>query len=99
MGKDKLSWFTNVEARPHPWPGLNWLTTTICVTDVQKAVDFYTNAMDMIAISELDGENGELIFARIRYRENNFVINKEQWDFDALPINSRHSFSTCMLTM
>jgi len=84
MEKDKLNWFANVESRPHPWVGLNWLTATICVSNVQKAVDFYTGAMDMVAISELDGENGELLFARIKYRGNNFVINKEQWDFDAL---------------
>jgi len=84
MSKDKLNWFTNIEARPHPWPGLNWLTTAICVADVQKAVDFYTDAMGMVAISELAGDDGELLFARMRYRGNNFVINKEQWDSDAL---------------
>lgn len=88
MEKKKLNWFDNVENRPHPWPGLNWLTTSICVADVRKAVEFYTNAMDMVAISELE-EKEELLFARIRYRGNNFVINKEQWDFEALsPANT-----------
>lgn len=90
MKTNKLSWFANVETRPHPWPGLNWLTTALCVTDVQKAVNFYTGAMDMIAISELDGENGELLFARIRYRGTNFVINKEQWDSDAYSPETTH---------
>lgn len=90
MKKKKLNWFENVELRPHPWPGLNWLTTTICVADVRKAVDFYTDVMDMISISELVNENGVLLFTRIRYGGNNFVINKEQWDFDAFSPASTH---------
>lgn len=80
----KLDWFNNVENRPHPWEGmgLTWLTTALNVPDVRAAVDFYTGAMDMVAIAELEGENGELLFARIRYRGTNFTLNQEGWDSD-----------------
>lgn len=90
MKNNKLNWFQNVEHRTHPHPGLNWLTTTISVTDVSRAIDFYTNVMEMVSISELEDEKtGELLFARIRYRGNNFVLNKENWDFKAAaPVTS-----------
>ena len=81
----KINWFENIEERTHPWPGLKWLTTAISVTDVQKAVDFYTGIMDMVAIYELEGDDGNLLFARIRYRGVNFVINKE--GFDSAPLS------------
>lgn len=92
MQNKKLDWFKNVEHRTHPHPGLNWMTTTISVPNVTKAVNFYTDVMEMVAISELeDGESGELLFARIRYRGNNFVLNKENWDFEAeAPVTSGH---------
>lgn len=83
MNTDNLNWFDNVESRPHPWPGLNWLTTAIACSDVRRAVDFYTNALSFVPIFELPGENGELLFARMRYRGNNFTINQVGWDFDA----------------
>ncbi|MEJ0103870.1 MAG: hypothetical protein WDO19_15495 [Bacteroidota bacterium] len=79
MQNAQQNWFDNVESRPHPRPGLNWLTTSICVPDVRKAVDFYTKIMDMVSIFQLEGNENELLFARIRYRGNNFIINKEQW--------------------
>lgn len=81
---DKLTWFNNVEDRTHPWEGmgLTWLTTALKVPDVSAAVTFYTNAMGMVAIAELEGEDGEMLFARIRYRGTNFTINKEGWDSD-----------------
>jgi uncharacterized glyoxalase superfamily protein PhnB len=80
-----LNWFDNVESRPHPWPGLNWLTTAIACSDVRRAVDFYTKALSFVAIFELPGENGELLFARMRYRGCNFTINQVGWDSDARP--------------
>jgi PhnB protein len=41
--------------------------------------------MEMVSISELEDEKtGELLFARIRYRGSNFVLNKENWDFEAV---------------
>ena len=84
MQNKKIDWFKNVEHRDHPHPGLNWLTTTLSVPDVSKAVNFYTEVLEMVAISELEDEKtGELLFARIRYRGNNFVLNKEHWDFNA----------------
>lgn len=90
MKKQNLNWFQNVEHRTHPHPGLNWLTATISVPDVARALDFYTGIMEMVSISELEDEkSGELLFARIRYRGNNFVINKEHWDFPAVaPVTS-----------
>jgi uncharacterized glyoxalase superfamily protein PhnB len=78
----KLDWFNNVENRPHPWEGLTWLTTALNVPDVRVAVDFYTGAMSMVAIAELEGDDGDMLFARIRYRGTNFTINKEGWDSD-----------------
>jgi len=90
MQNKKIDWFKNVEHRAHPHPGLNWLTATLSVPDVSKAVNFYTEVLEMVAISELEDEKtGELLFARIRYRGNNFVLNKERWDFNAVaPITS-----------
>lgn len=81
---DKLTWFNNVEDRTHPWEGmgLTWLTTALNVPSVSAAVDFYTNSMGMVAIAELEDDNGEMLFARIRYRGTNFTINKEGWDSD-----------------
>lgn len=80
----KLDWFNNVENRTHPWEGmgLTWLTTALAVPDVRAAMAFYTNAMAMVAIAELEGDDGEMLFARIRYRGTNFTINKEGWDSD-----------------
>jgi uncharacterized glyoxalase superfamily protein PhnB len=80
----KLDWFNNVEDRTHPWEGmgLTWLTTALNVPDVNAAVGFYTGAMKMVAIAELEGESGEMLFARIRYRGTNFTLNKEGWDSD-----------------
>jgi len=85
MQNKKLKWFQNVEHRTHPHPGLNWLTTTISVPDVSKAINFYTDVMQMVNISELEDEKtGASLFARIRYRGNNFVLNQEDWDFKAI---------------
>lgn len=84
MENSKQNWFDNVESRPHPRPGLNWLTTSIYVLDIRKSVDFYKRRMDMVSIFEFSENGDELLFARIRYRGNNFIINKEQWDFDAV---------------
>lgn len=91
MQKNKLNWFQNVEHRVHPHPGLNWLTTTISVPNVKNAIAFYVDVMEMVSISELEDEKtGELLFARIRYRGNNFVLNRENWDFGAVaPITSK----------
>lgn len=80
----KLDWFNNVENRPHPWEGmgLTWLTTALNVPDVKAAINFYTEVMKMVVISELEGDGGDVLFARIRYRGTNFTINKEGWDSD-----------------
>ena len=90
MQNKKLNWFQNVEHRIHPHQGLNWLTATICVPDVSKAIDFYTDVMEMVVISELEDEKTRvLLFARIAYRGNNFVLNKEHWDFEVVaPVTS-----------
>ncbi|MCM3748290.1 VOC family protein [Paenibacillus pasadenensis] len=86
--KRNQSWFENVDNRPHPWPGLNWLTTGIIVSDVESAVDFYTQAMDMVCIFEGENDDGNLFFARIRYRGTNITIYKEHFDTDILAPSS-----------
>jgi len=80
----KLNGFDNAENRTHPWEdmGLTWLTTALNVPDVRAAADFYSGAMGMVIIAELEGDDGEMLFARIRYRGTNFTINKEGWDSD-----------------
>lgn len=80
----KLNGFNNVDNRTHPWEsmGLTWLTTALNVPDVRAAVDFYSSVMDMVIIAELKSDEGEMLFARIRYRGTNFTINKEGWDSD-----------------
>lgn len=85
----KLNWFDNVEDRNHPWPGLTWLTTALITPDVRQALDFYTGPMEMVSIAELEGDDGELLFARVRYRGINFTINKEGWYSDCIsPLTS-----------
>ncbi|RZJ82228.1 MAG: VOC family protein, partial [Flavobacterium sp.] len=42
MRNKKLNWFQNVEHREHPHQGLNWLTATISVPNVVRAMNFYT---------------------------------------------------------
>lgn len=87
----KLNWFDNVEARAHPWPGLNWMTTALSVPDTGKAIAFYTDTMDMVAISELADDAGKMLFARMRYRGVNFTLNQEGWDSDnQSPSSSGH---------
>ena len=83
---EKLDWYNNVENRTHPWEGmgLTWLTTALNVPNVSAAVNFYCNVMGMVAIAELPGDEGELLFARIRYRGTNFTLNKEGWDSNLL---------------
>ncbi|QEI09204.1 VOC family protein [Pigmentiphaga aceris] len=80
----KLTWFNNVENRTHPWEGLGitWLTTALNVRDVRAALDFYTDVMGMASIAEMEGDDGDLLFARIRYRGTNLTINKEGWYSD-----------------
>lgn len=81
----------NREYCPHPWEsmGLTWLTTALNVPNVSAAVGFYTNVMKMVTIAEFEGDDGELLFARMRYRGTNFTINKEGWDSELLsPLTS-----------
>jgi PhnB protein len=82
MKNDNLFWFDNVESRPHPWPGLIWITTLIQVPDVTKARDLYVNVFDFVPIFNVpDPENpGEVVMTRLRYRGANFVVTKEGTD-------------------
>lgn len=75
----KLDWFNNVEDRPHPWPGLNWLTATLIIKNVKQATEFYENVFGFVTIFELPSiqNDKELDFARMRYRGCNFIINRE----------------------
>ncbi|STX41385.1 Predicted enzyme related to lactoylglutathione lyase [Legionella donaldsonii] len=73
----RLDWFDNAEQRPHPWPGLNWLTAMLVVPDVKKAVSFYEEVFGFVPIFELPDDQGELVFARLRYRGCNFTLSQE----------------------
>lgn len=83
MSQKNMNWFDNVEARQHPWPGLNWLTTALNVKNVRDAVEFYSSAMGFVPIFELPDESGQLLFARMRYRGCNFTLNREGFDSNA----------------
>lgn len=92
MSQKNMNWFDNVEGRQHPWPGLNWLTTGLTCSNVREAVEFYSSAMNFVPIFELPGENGQLSFARMRYRGCNFTLNSEGFDSDARsPVDSGHA--------
>lgn len=85
MSFSRLDWFDNVDSRPHPWPGLNWLTPMLYVSDVQTAVTFYENAFGFVTIFQLPEKDGTLNFARMRYRGTNFTISKEgSFEFDGV---------------
>ncbi|MCE0722489.1 MULTISPECIES: VOC family protein [Legionella] len=79
----QLNWFDNVNDRPHPWPGLNWLTAMLVVADVKKAMNFYAEVFGIVPIFELPDEAGQVVFARMRYRGTNFTLNQEgAFNFD-----------------
>ena len=80
MTQQSPNWFDNVESRPHPWPGLNWMTTALIFEDAGPALDFYTTALGFVPIFLLPGENGALDFARLRYRGMNFTLNSTRFD-------------------
>lgn len=84
MDNANLFWFDNVEFRPHPWDGLNWLTAIIQVPDVRKARDIYINAFKFVPIFDLpDPENPDnFVMTRLRYRGANFVLAKEGLDYE-----------------
>lgn len=42
------------------------------------------DVMNMVAIAEREGDDSDLLFARIRYRGTNFTINNEGWDSEAI---------------
>ncbi len=73
----KLNWFENVESRPHPHPGLAWLSAMLYVPDVKKAMKCYETAFGIVPIFQLAQEDGTLLFVRMRYRGINFTLNKE----------------------
>ena len=75
-------WFANVEARPHPWPGLGWNTVGLVYDDVDAAVEFYAKALGMVPIAVLPDEDGQTFFARMRYRGTNITLNRPGWDSD-----------------
>jgi PhnB protein len=85
-----MTWFDNVDQRPAPRPGLNWLTTMLYVTDVRRATEVYAGVLGLVTIFELPGEDGSLDFARMRYRGNNITIGREgMFDYDGkAPVTS-----------
>jgi PhnB protein len=84
MNPNNPSWYENFEARPHPWPALNWLTPIIVVKNVDEALAFYQKfILDLLCIFQMkDDSNTETLFARMRYRGSNFCLNKEGFDIE-----------------
>lgn len=84
MQNKSMFWFDNIESRPHPWPGLIWVTAMINVPDVATARDLYSSVFGFVPIFEAhDPENlDEIVFARMRYRGANFVVTKEGFDYE-----------------
>lgn len=80
MGAPGTDWFANVEDRPHPPPGLTWLTAALVYDDVGAAMDFYARALGLVAIFELPGEVGTPLFARMRHRGGHFTLNRSGFD-------------------
>lgn len=77
MSPRNLHWFENVETRPHPWPGLNWLTSMLYVPNCQEARLLYEQVFGFVAIFELCDDDGMPLFVRMRYRGSNFTISRE----------------------
>ncbi|MBS0630190.1 MAG: VOC family protein [Verrucomicrobia bacterium] len=82
MSQANLFWFDNVEIRPAPWTGLNWLTSILAVPDVRKTRDLYISVFNFVSIFDLpDPENSEkYITTRLRYRGTNFLLTSEGLD-------------------
>jgi PhnB protein len=73
-------WFNNVELRPHPWPGLSWLTANLYYDDVAAAVYFYETVFHFVPIFEFrDKNSSNCVFARMRYRGANFVLSNKEF--------------------
>jgi PhnB protein len=70
-------WFENIEARPHPWPGLAWITAMLAVPDVTVAQKLYSKLFGLATIFESKEEDGTTVFARLRYRGCNITLNRE----------------------
>lgn len=75
-------WFANVNDRPHPWPGLTWLTPALVVDDVDAAVSFYCSTIGFAQIFVLRADGEETLFARLRYRGTNVTLNRTGFDSD-----------------
>lgn len=82
MDLNNTFWFENVEMRAHPWPGLNWVTTMLSVPDVKHARDLYMAAFNFVPIFDSTNQDGVFVTTRMRYRGANFVLVKEDLDFD-----------------
>ncbi|EFV41171.1 hypothetical protein HMPREF0864_01331 [Enterobacteriaceae bacterium 9_2_54FAA] len=99
----KLDWFNNVENRTHPWEGmrLTWLTTALTVPDVRAATDFYTNAMGMVAIAELEGDDAELLLRAFATAVRTLLLIRKAgiliYRVRKRQAPQPHSFSTCTL--
>lgn len=75
------NWFAEVEKRPHPWPGLEWLTTALVFDDVAAAVEFYGATLGFVPIAVLPFEDrAGTMFARLRYRGINFTMNSREFE-------------------
>jgi PhnB protein len=84
MEHKDLFWFDNVDSRPHPWPGLMWLTTILPFSKVKEARDLYVKAFKFVPIFELPSqtEANEFDTVRLRFRGANILLVKEGLDYE-----------------
>ena len=76
---------------------LNWITTYLIVEDVGKALNFYSTVFSFDIHQTVANNQGELIFARIRYNGTNIILGPHdacegEKDFGIAPIAS-HTLS------
>ncbi|MCA9409122.1 MAG: VOC family protein [Candidatus Omnitrophica bacterium] len=58
--------------------GLSWVTPHLIVTDVLKSIDFYQSAFGFeLMYMASEDENGNCIFARMRYKDQNIIFSPE----------------------
>ena len=75
MNTRPLDWFDNVEARIHQWPGLNWLTAMLYVSNCEEAMKFYEKAFRFVTIFEMPDDSGSPVFIRMRSKSRYCLVH------------------------
>lgn len=63
--------------RPIKPTELNWITPYLVVSDVQKAVEFYTTIFGFEIHQTISTPSGWMVFARIRYNGSNIILSPQ----------------------